>query len=143
MATLKIQNRTRNPYIIPAVLNAIVTGGRMIAVGMTGSIDADKHAALMGGNRAYRAMVEQKKLIVSPMKIDEVNAEELENTSDPQKPADLDDVTETTEGKPVEHETKSIQIVEMEVETEALTPAQKGAATRAKNKAASNPPAQK
>lgn len=142
MATLKIQNRTRNPYVIPAVRNAIATGDRAIPQGMTGDIDADKHATLMGGNTAYRAMVEQRKLIVSPMNIVDVDGSELENTSSPEKPADLEDVTETADGKQVEHETKSVEIVEMDVETETLTPAQKGARTRAANKA-NNPPAQK
>lgn len=134
MAKLQIQNRTRNPYKIPLVKDEIDIGARMVPPGMTAEIDADKHAALMKANRAYGALIEQGRLKVSPIEIEEVTAEELEHTADPEKPADLDDSLETSEGKSVETKTESVEVVEMEVENEApaaKAPAKKAPAKRA------------
>lgn len=146
MAKLQLQNRTRNPYKIPLGKGEIDnSGARMIPPGMTGEIDADKHSQLMKANKAYVAMVEQKKIIVSPLELDDVTADELEHTADAEKPADL---LENPEAEGAEGaieatvESKGVEIVE--APTDDLTPAQKGARTRAANKAAkSAPPAQK
>ena len=142
MATLKIQNRTRNPYKIPLSMGEVDLASRLIAPGMTGEIEAEKHAKLMKGNRAYVAMLDQRKLIVNYSDVEDVSNEELENTSDPERPADL---LEDPEAQGAENniaatvESKGIEVVE--APQDELSPAQKGAATRAAKKSA--PPAQK
>lgn len=138
MAKMQIQNRTRNPYKIPLVKGEIDnSGARMIPVGMTGEIDADKHVILMRANKAYVAMIEQKKLIVSAIQVDDVTEDELENTSDPEKPADLlaNPEAEGAEGS-IEAvvESKSVELIE--VPADELSSQQKAANTRAVNKAA-------
>tara|TARA_R110000737_G_C14607445_1_gene490348 strand:- start:1417 stop:1848 length:432 start_codon:yes stop_codon:yes gene_type:complete len=142
MATLQLQNRTRNPYKVPLGKGEIDnSGARMIAPGMIGEIDADKHAQLMKANKAYGSMIEQGKLKASPVVIEEVNSDELEFTADAEIPADL---LENPEAEGAEGaiaatvESKSVEMVTAPADD--LTPAQKGAATRAAKKA--NRPAQ-
>lgn len=145
MAKLKLQNRTRNPYKVPMFRGEIDRSDRMIPAGMTGEIEAEKHAGLMKSNKAYRAMLETGKLRSSALDLGEVAAEELGHTSDPEKPADL---LESPEAKgaegPIEATVKSQGVEVVEAPVEELTPAQKGAATRAARKAGkSSPPARR
>lgn len=143
MAKLNIQNKTRNPFKIPSIVGFIESGLSHVAPGETGVIDAEKHAKLMKGSQAYAALVEQRKLIVSPMRIASVDDEELEFTAAAEKPLDLDEslAAEGSEGDILATvNTKSVDVID----APELTPQQKAANTRAANKAAkAAKPAQK
>ncbi len=129
MAKLLLQNRTRNPYKVPRMKNEIDHAGLLIPVGMTGEIDAEKHALLMKVNKAYHAMIAQNKLKASPMALEEVSADELENTSTPEKPADLEEPVEaegSESGAAAVSETKSIEVVEVAADAPKKAPKKAG-----------------
>ena len=132
MSDMNIQNRTRNPYKVPLVPGEIdIASDRMISVGGAGLINADKHAVLMKASKAYRAMVEQGKLRVTKGKVESVDADSLENTSNPVKPSDLES-------------SKSAQgaegAIDVKVESEGVTLAEVPSDAPAKNAKRSAPP---
>lgn len=152
MATLmQFVNKTRNPFRAPLAKGEISTLQHTAQPGGKGVISLEAHQAAMKANPAYRALVEQRKLIVDLPndKEADVHQEELENTSDPVKPIDLEEAPAAAgaEGDiDATVESKGVELVEVPATGDApaaapastadLTPAQKAARTRAANKAA-------
>ena len=136
---LQITNKTRNPYTVPLAKGGIKTADHTIQPGGTGLISVDAHTVAMKSNQAYRALVETKKLVVASTseQTQEVHEEELENTADPEKPADLDEAP-AAEGAEnaieASVESKGVEMVEAPVEPAAPTKAPAKAKSKAKSK---------
>lgn len=117
MDTLKITNKTRNPFTVPLAKGEIKTERHTIQRGGTGVVSIEAHQSAMKYNKAYRALIDQRKLIVTSEyeKQEEFHSEELETTAAPKKPADLDEspTVEGAEGikEPIV-ESKSIEFVD-------------------------------
>lgn len=114
MDNLVIASRLRNPYRVPVAKGEILAPHHTIPAGGTGRISTEAHQAAMKANKAYRALVGQRKLVIkSPLEgMEEVHPEDLRGTSEPSKPADLTeppaakgaerDIEATVESKEVE-----------------------------------------
>ncbi len=114
MADLKITNRTKSPYIIPLVNSVATMTNTMIMPGDWDVIADDVHEALLKGNQAYQAMIEQRLLVVTNTD-KAVDVGTLGNVSTPVPPQDMTDELETPSGKPVVVDNQ-VELVDLEID---------------------------
>lgn len=112
---LILTNCTRSPYTRPLQPGEIKVPGHTILPGGSCTISREWHEKLMKVSRPYSALVGQQKLRIKENAEDVVAPEQLQNTSEPQMPADLKEnpITETANGpKEAVSVTKDVTIVD-------------------------------
>ena len=91
MDMMQFVNKTRNPFKAPLAKGEILTSHHTALPGGKGVISVEAHQAAMKGDKAFRALVEQQKIVVTTIseKSVDVHSEELEDATSPEKPEDL------------------------------------------------------